>query len=158
MHKIGHPIKVERSGFFASPKLFFLGCFPDGKVVDIACPEDQFGLAEVKCPSSKFSVSPVEACSDPNFYLEIKDGIPRLKKSHISYDQVQGQMALTGAKRCDFVVYTSRGLSIERINFDEEHWKRVRAILQRTYFRYFLPAAAKKKYGMPQMAILILLY
>ena len=61
-------------------------------------------------------------------------------------------MALTGAKWCDFVVYTSRGLNIERIDFDEEHWKKVRAILQRTYFRYFLPAAAKTKYGMPQVA------
>lgn len=107
---------------------------------------------EVKCPSSKFGVSPAEACSDSNFYLEIKDGIPKLKKDHVYYDQVQGQMALTGAKWCDFVVYTSRGLSIERIHFDEEHWKKHRAILQHTYFRYFLPAAAKRKYGEQQQA------
>ena len=72
---------MERSGFFVSPKLCFLGCSPDRKVVDIACPEEQFGLAEVKCRSSKFSVSPVEACSDPNIYLEIKDGIPRQKRT-----------------------------------------------------------------------------
>lgn len=152
MHIIGHPVKVERSGFFVSPKLFFLGCTPDGKVVDISCPEDQFGLVEIKCPSSKFGVTPAEACSDPHFYLEIKDGKPKLKKDHIYYDQVQGQMALTGAKWCDFVVYTSRGLSIERIHFDEEHWKKQRAILQHTYFRYFLPAAAKKKYAVQQQA------
>lgn len=80
MYRIGHPVKVERSGLFVSPKLFFLRCTPDGKVVDISSPEDQFGLVEVKCPSSKFGVSPAEACSDPNFYLEIKDGIPKLKK------------------------------------------------------------------------------
>ena len=43
-------------------------------------------------------------------------------------------MALTGAKWCDFVVYTSRGLSIERIHFDEELWKKHRAILVHTYF------------------------
>lgn len=152
MHIIGHPVKVERSRFFVSPKLFFLGCTPDGKVVDISCPEDQFGLVEIKCPSSKFGVTPAEACSDPHFYLEIKDGKPKLKKDHIYYDQVQGQMALTGAKWCDFVVYTSRGLSIERIHFDEEHWKKQRAILQHTYFRYFLPAAAKKKYAVQQQA------
>ncbi|PFX29627.1 hypothetical protein AWC38_SpisGene5601 [Stylophora pistillata] len=51
MYGIGHPVKVERSGFFVSPKLFFLGCTPDGKVVDISCPEDQYGLMEVKFPS-----------------------------------------------------------------------------------------------------------
>ena len=28
----------------------------------------------------------------------------------------------------DFVVYMSRGLSIERIHFDEEHWKKHRAM------------------------------
>ncbi|PFX25781.1 hypothetical protein AWC38_SpisGene9553 [Stylophora pistillata] len=120
MYGIGHPVKVERSEFFVSPKLFFLGCTPDVKVVDISCPEDQYGVVEVKFPCSKFSVSPAEACSDPNFYLEIKDGIPKLKKDHVYYDQVQGQIALTGAKWYEFVVYTSRGLSIERIHFDEE--------------------------------------
>ena len=57
-------------------------------------------------------------------------------------------MAITGAKLCDFVVYTNIGLSIERIHFDEEHWKKMRAILNSTYFGYFLPAAAKKKYNM----------
>ena len=52
MHKIGQPVKVEKSGFFVSPNFFFLGCSPDGKVVDSVF-KDQFGLAEVKCPSSK---------------------------------------------------------------------------------------------------------
>ena len=128
-----------------SPKIFFLGCSPDGKVVD-SVSRDQFGLAEVKCPSSKFNVTPEEACSDPSFCLELVNGSPRLKRNHEYYDQIQGQMALTGAKWCDFVVYSSRGLNIERIPFDKERWSYVLAILHRTYFRYFLPAAAKKKF------------
>ena len=52
MHKIGHSVKVEKSGFFVSPKIIFLGCSPDGKVVD-SVSKDQFGLAEVV---SKFKV------------------------------------------------------------------------------------------------------
>ena len=135
MHKIGHPVKVEKSGFFESPKFFFLGCSPDGKVVD-SVSQDQFGLAEVKCPSSKFDVTPEEACSDPSFCLELVNGSPRLKRNHEYYDQIQGQMALTGARWCDFVVYTSRGLNIERIPFDKERWSYVLAILHRTCFRY----------------------
>ena len=105
--------------------------------------------------SSKLGVSPAEACSDPpHFYLEINDGKPKLKKDHIYCDQVHGQVALTGAKWCDFVVYTSRGLSIERIHFDEEHLEKQWATLQQTYCRYFLPAAAKKKkYAVQQPAI-----
>ena len=43
------------------------------------------------------------------------------------------------------VVYTSRGLNIERVPFDKERWSYVLAILHRTYFRHFLPAAARKK-------------
>ena len=73
--------------------------------------------------------------------------------NHIYYDQVQGQVARSGAKWCDFVVYTTRGVSIERIHFDEEHWKKQRAILQHNFFRYFLPAAAKKKYAGQQPAL-----
>ena len=71
---------MEKSGFFVSPKLFYLGCSPDGKVIDISS-IDQFGLVEIKCPSSKFSVTPTEACSDPHFFLEVVDGKPKLKKT-----------------------------------------------------------------------------
>ena len=79
MHKIGRPIKVEKSGFFVSPKLFYLGCSPDGKVIDSSS-IDPFGLVEIKCPSSKFSVTPTDACSGPHFFLEVVDGKPKLKK------------------------------------------------------------------------------
>ena len=123
MHKVGHPIKVVSSGLFVSPKLFFLGCSPDGKVIDFTL-DEKFGLVEIKCPSSKFTVSPADACNDKNFFLEMND-IPKLKTCHEYYDQVQGQMALTVAKWCDFVVYTSLGLSIEQIEFDREHWKKL---------------------------------
>jgi len=49
--------------------------------------------------------------------MKNKDGKPTLKKRHIYYDQVQGQMVLTGAQWCDFIVYTNKGLSVERIKF-----------------------------------------
>ena len=87
MHKIGHPVKVETSGFFVSPKMFFLGCSPGGKVVD-SVSQDQFNLAEVKCPSSKFNLTPEEDCSDPCFCLEHMNGSPRLKRNHEYDDQI----------------------------------------------------------------------
>ena len=99
----------------------------------------------VKFPSSKFNVTPEEACSDPSFWLELVNGSSWLKRNQEYYDQIQGQMALTEAKWCDFGLYTSRGLNMERILFDKERWSHVLAKLHRTYFRYFLPAAAKKK-------------
>ena len=145
MNEIGHPVQVKRSGFFVSPKLYVLGCSPDGKVIDITTEsvEDTFGLLEIKCPSSKFSVMPVDACSDKNFYLELCDNKPKLKEDHEYYDQVQGQMGLTGAKWCDFIVYTKVGMSIERIPFNNSHWKKLSDRLCSVYFTYFLPVAAK---------------
>lgn len=146
MHKMGKPVRVTNSGFFVSPKLFILGCSPDGKVVDIGCQEN-FGLVEIKCPSSKFLVTPLEACADPRFCLHNINGSPTLKTTHVYYDQVQGQMGLTGVTWCDFIVYTSRGLSIERIRFDPVHWGRLREKLHSVFFSFFLPATVKWKQG-----------
>ena len=46
----------------------------------------------MKCPESKFRVTPVEAYSDPNFFLQLIDGKPRLKRNHHYYAKVQGQL------------------------------------------------------------------
>ena len=141
MRKIGKPVKVIKSGLFVSPKIPVLGCSPDAKVVDLSC-KDNIGIGEVKCPYSKFSVSPLDACEDPGFFLENKDGKPTVKKGHVYYDQVQGLMGSTSAQWCDFIVYTSKGLSAERIKFDQEHWNGLRDKLCCYYFNYFLLVAA----------------
>lgn len=141
LRKVGKPVKVLKSGLFVSPKVPILGCSPDAKVIDLSC-KDSFGIGEVKCPSSKFNVTPLDACDDPGFFMEKKDGKPTLKKGHVYYDQVQGLMGLTGAQWCDFIVYTSKGLSVERIKFDQDHWDTLCEKLCDYYFKYFLPVAA----------------
>ena len=65
-----------------------------------------------------------------------------MKKNNEYYDQVQGQMGLTGAKWCDFLVRTKEGVSIQRIDSDEEHWKRLRGKLLTVYFKHFFAIAA----------------
>ena len=40
----------------------------------------------MKCPESKFRVTPAEACSDPNFYLELVNG--RVTSLTISFPQL----------------------------------------------------------------------
>lgn len=141
MRKIGKPLKVLKSGLFVSPKISILGCSPDAKVIDLSC-KDSFGIGEVKCPSSKFNVTPLEACDDPGFFMEKKDGKPTLKTGHVYYDQVQGLMGLTGAQWCDFIVYTSKGLCVERVKFNQDHWDTLCEKLCDYYFKYFLPVAA----------------
>ena len=54
--------------------------------------------------------------------LENVNGEPKLKQGHKYYTQVKELMGATGAKWCDVVLYTSKGMSIERVPFDEEYW------------------------------------
>ena len=58
-----------------------------------------------------------------------------VNKSHIYYDQIQMQLALTKQSWCDLIFYTSRGLIIHRLQFEETHWHRLQTNF---YFQYML--------------------
>lgn len=120
-----------------------LGASPDGKVIDSGCTE-QYGLVEVKCPATKFNVTPLDACSDPGFFLEKINENPTLKRNHNYYAQVQGQLGITQLPWCDFVVYTSKGISIERIPFEDQYWTNMKIKLKSFYFDHFLSKAGNK--------------
>ena len=76
-----------------------LGASPDAKVIDKGC-SICFRLAEVKCPYTKFNVTPLDACSDPDFFMEkVDDTHCRLKRDHAYYAQVQGQMGVTARSK-----------------------------------------------------------
>lgn len=143
MMSIRRPVQVFKSGLVISSDFPYLGASPDGKVVDPGC-SNPFGLSEVKCPETKYLVTPLDACSDSNFFLEEVNGMPKLKRTHKYYTQVQGLMGVTGARWCDFVVYTSKGMSIERNPFDVQFWNDLRETLKLYYFRHFLALAAKE--------------
>lgn len=117
MSSINKPLKVFNSGLVISMDAPYLGASPDGKVIDPGC-SDPIGLSEVKCPETKYLVNPLDACSDRSFVMEEVAGKLKLKRTHKYYVQVQGLMGVTGAKWCDFVVYTNKTISIERIPFD----------------------------------------
>ena len=106
----------------------FLSATPDGSVYDPSCREQPYGFLEVKCPYSKRNVTPEDACASPDFCCAIDTNAQgenkvRLKRNHTYYAQVQGQMGIGERPWCDFVIYTSKGVSIERINFDQHFWK-----------------------------------
>ena len=116
MHATGKPIVLFKSGFVVCKDAPFLGASPDGKVIDEGSSEP-YGLVEVKCPETKFRVTPlVEACSDPKFCSHEIDGKPQRKHDHDYYAQVQGQLGVTQAKWCDFVTYTDRGSASRELN------------------------------------------
>ena len=53
-------------------------------------------------------------------------------------------MAISGAAWCDFVVYTFKGMSIQRIPFDQQFWDNISDSLQAYYFQHFITFAVSE--------------
>jgi len=60
-----------------------------------------------------------DACSDSNFFAEIKSGSVTLKENHKHFFQIQGRMALTKIPLYDHVIYTHCNFTIQQIRFNE---------------------------------------
>jgi hypothetical protein len=132
-------IKVVQCGLLVSPEFPHLGASPDGLVSCKDCSPCR-GLVEIKCPSKFKMATPIEAASDTSFCCQLnQSGELELKKSHIYYYQVQGQMAISQRTWCDFVIWTLKGISVERIYFDEVLWKRMREKLAKFYLNGIIP-------------------
>ena len=127
-HASGHEnLYACRSGFVICEDHPYLGASPDAVVYDPTSAE-QFGLAEVKCPYAYRQMTPSQACGNKDFCCTLEtadDGNKylKLRHNHPYFSQVQGQMAVTGRTWCDFVIYTEKGLSVERIPFDRDFWQ-----------------------------------
>ena len=102
------------------------------------------GKLEVKCPSKESAVTPLDACADPKFFWERVGDQCCLKTNHEYYAQVQGQMVITGAAWCDFAVYTLKGMSIQRIKFNQQFWDNVSDKLKDYNFQHFLSFAVSE--------------
>ena len=114
----------SKSGFVISEQYPFLGASPDAVVHDTQ-ETNPFGLAEVKCPYSVRNLTPIESAESSDFFCTVSDDKQtlKLKTTHPYYCQVQSQMDITKRTWCDFIVYTEKGISIERIKFDLEFWR-----------------------------------
>uniref|UniRef100_A0A1X7TX40 Uncharacterized protein n=1 Tax=Amphimedon queenslandica TaxID=400682 RepID=A0A1X7TX40_AMPQE len=65
--------------------------------------------------------------------------IVTLKRNHQYYYQIEGAMAITGAKWCNFVVWTPKKCTIQRITFNPYFWESTYSQLKDTYFCHILP-------------------
>jgi len=110
-HALGNVnIVVCKAGFVIHEEHPFLGASPDAYVHDPQA-ENMYGLAEIKCPFKYKDIYLNGAAKESDFCCKIvtmSEGrsLLQLKHSHAYYTQVQGQMAITGRKWCDFVCYT----------------------------------------------------
>ena len=111
-----------------------LGASPDGIV------DDQTVL-EAKCPYTERNLTIEEAVdTSKSFCLEkSQDGHGFvLKKDHVYWDQVQGEMFFSRRKFCYFVVWTSKNVAVVKIERDET-WDANIPILTEFYFKHIFP-------------------
>ncbi len=104
---------VQDCGIFIAEDHDWLAGTPDGIVYDKEA--GTYGLLEIKCPFS------IKDC-DPNrtFHkLKYTDKSGNLRHSHDYYYQIQVQLYTSGYSWCDFVIYTPKGLHIQRIHRDD---------------------------------------
>lgn len=101
-YETAQDVMVEEVGFVPHPTIEWAGASPDGLVGDD-------GLVEIKCPNTATMIETLLTEKVPSKYVA----------------QMQFQMACTGRKWCDYVVFDPRmpakaQLFIKRINRDDE--------------------------------------
>ena len=130
----GHPrIQAEVCGLFVHPVKGWLAASPDARVNDPDAPLP-FGIAEIKCPFSKADVTVEVACKDTLFYCTMdREKNLKLARNHQYYHQVQLQLYTSGASWCDFCVYTTKDIAIERI-YPDNHWQQAEVPKLDSYF------------------------
>ena len=130
---------VHESGIFISQQ-GFLAASPDGIVTSVNNSKEGYcGVIEIKCPYSCRFLSVREACSRKGFFCELVNDEIHLRRNHHYFYQIQGSMAVVGVEWCDFIVWTTKDLTIERIKFDSTFWRDKFKLLHSAYISYILP-------------------
>ncbi|KAH8022150.1 hypothetical protein HPB51_022032 [Rhipicephalus microplus] len=103
---------VQPCGLFVYPEYGFLAAVPDGLIASD-------GIVEVKCPFTAKDMEPSEAAKKYNQRSQVHEP-PKLSRSHNYFYQVQGQLHITKRSFCHFVVCTSKGIHVQRIERDND--------------------------------------
>ena len=110
-------VAVSDCGLFIHPDFPHLGATPDGIVECKCC---GMGICEIKCPytcrNNSITSGTVKCLK------KAESGDLHIDKHHPYYYQIQSQVFLTEANYCDFVVWTTKDLHIERIYPDASFW------------------------------------
>jgi len=96
------------------------------------------GILEIKCPYKYHECAPADI-DDPSFCLvNTADGL-KLSSNHQYYTQVQLQLALCEVSYCHFVVWTPKGLVINRIQPDHSYFTEIKPKLDYFFTKFILP-------------------
>lgn len=142
--KSREPVTVKGCGIYIDKKKTWLAASPDGILQDPRTGKD-LAVLEVKCPYKHRNNTVTDACKDKNFCLEKEGGSYMLKKDHPYYTQVQCQMGVTGLKKADFVVHTTKETAIAPVDFDPQFWDATVPKLEKFYTDAVIPNLGPKE-------------
>jgi hypothetical protein len=129
---------VRECGLHVNVQYPYLGASPDGLVACSCCGE---GLLEIKCAYTHRHDTPQDAAKTLRSFSQV-DGSTTLKADIDSpfYVQIQGQLAITGRKWCDFVFHTTKGIYYQRVVSDRQFWENyILPKLHKFYMKYIVP-------------------
>jgi hypothetical protein len=130
-------IEVKSQGLQVNPQYPFLGASVDSVV---KCEQCGTGVVEIKCPYKWRHTAPKTCCNDSDFCCEIINGKVSLKSTHNYLFQVMGQMAILELQWADFVIWTKKGIHVQRIQFAPKIWE---YMLQKLHAFYVYGMAAE---------------
>ena len=148
MNSTGHiGLLTSDAGFVVHEEKPWLGASPDAWVIDHSV-SDHKGIAEFKCPYREADMSLEEACQRSDFCCSMVDGKIYLRENHFYYHQVQLQLyvAATSCYWCDFCVYTTKDIGVQRIYPDDSWVHHTCPKLDEYYFDHILPEIVAQKH------------
>ena len=124
------------AGLYIHKDYSYLAASPDGVVEGRCCGE---GLLEIKCPFTHRYANPKEI-ADPTFCLSTSDiNQLHLSRDHNYFHQVQGQLNVCDKDYCDFIIWTTQGIYVERIVRDREFFESIKPALEKFFQFAVLP-------------------
>ena len=135
-HRFRHrKCKIDVPGLIISSSDPMLGCSSDGIVDCSIC--GQF-LIEIKCMHSQQNFHPSPALLAMKICEKTDDKLTIIKQHRYNY-QIQGQMGITGIKKCVLIGFTNKGICPVDVPFDEDMWSSMRSSLVKFYHNSYLP-------------------
>ena len=118
---------------FVDTEYSYMGASPD-RIVSCCCGN---GILEIKCPLSCSHTKPTLENND--CLVELEENVV-LNNNNKYFDQIQGQIALTGSDWGDFLVYSSHGHFLQQNEYSESRW----AVLHENTRFFFMEFLADK--------------
>lgn len=132
-------VHLHECGLMVNNEFPYLGASPDG----ILCDGGKVGIVEIKCPYAARNSTIEEACNGlKDFALTKENTTISLKRNHMHYSQVQGQLLISGADYCEFIVFTQKDIHQEKIEPDIPYMTEMLKRLSVFFMEYASPYLA----------------